>query len=286
MRTFASLKFFNYRLWFAGALVSNVGTWMQRIAQDWLVLTVLTHNSGAQVGIVTALQFVPFLIIGPYAGVLTDRVNNRKLLIATQSAAGALGLALGVMVLTNTAQLWHVYMFATLLGVVYGLRQPGAPDLRHRVGAREQPGQRRSAQLRKFQRRAAHWTRCCGSAHRLVGASAGCSSSTGFTFGATIVASCHHAQCELNEHERAPRARARCVRASGTCDRRADLLVIMAIMAVVSVARAQLPTHQRAHGTCGVWQGRGRVRRSGLDPRDRFARGSALVARRRVPDCA
>ena len=80
-RTFASLQFFNYRLWFAGALVSNVGTWMQRIAQDWLVLTVLTHDSGAAVGIVTALQFLPFLLLSPYAGVLADRVNQRALFL-------------------------------------------------------------------------------------------------------------------------------------------------------------------------------------------------------------
>src|SRR5699024_3407805 len=82
-RTFASLRYINYRLWFAGALVSNVGTWMQRVAQDWLVLTVLTADSGVAVGVVTALQFVPFLLIGPWAGLLADRMNQRRLLIAT-----------------------------------------------------------------------------------------------------------------------------------------------------------------------------------------------------------
>ncbi|GMA35875.1 hypothetical protein GCM10025876_20790 [Demequina litorisediminis] len=77
-RTFASLGYFNYRLWFAGALVSNVGTWMQRVAQDWLVLTVLSEDSGIAVGTVTALQFLPFLLLGPFAGVLVDRVDQRK----------------------------------------------------------------------------------------------------------------------------------------------------------------------------------------------------------------
>ena len=124
MQTFASFRFFNYRLWFAGAIVSNVGTWMQRIAQDWLVLTVLTHNSGVQVGIVTALQFAPFLLLAPYAGVVADRFNSRKLLLITQVVAGLLGVGLGVLVLSGTATLWHVYLFATALGVVSAFDNP------------------------------------------------------------------------------------------------------------------------------------------------------------------
>src|SRR5690606_16832623 len=108
--TFASLKFFNYRLWFAGALVANVGTWMQRIAQDWLVLTVLSDDSGLAIGIVTGLQFVPMLLLSPYAGLLADRLPRRKLLIATQSALGILAAALGVLVLSGYAELWHVYV--------------------------------------------------------------------------------------------------------------------------------------------------------------------------------
>ncbi|MDN4480638.1 MFS transporter [Demequina muriae] len=123
-RTFASLKYVNYRLWFAGALVSNVGTWMQRVAQDWLVLTVLTNDSGVAVGVVTALQFLPFLILGPWAGVLADRMNQRALLIATQGAAAMLGLGLGALVLLGQAELWHVYAFAFGLGIVSALDVP------------------------------------------------------------------------------------------------------------------------------------------------------------------
>ncbi|HLV05248.1 MFS transporter [uncultured Georgenia sp.] len=122
--TFASLKFFNYRLWFAGALVANVGTWMQRIAQDWLVLTVLSDDSGLAIGIVTGLQFVPMLLLSPYAGLLADRLPRRKLLIATQSALGILAAALGVLVLSGYAELWHVYVFALLLGIVTALDNP------------------------------------------------------------------------------------------------------------------------------------------------------------------
>ncbi|WP_125776218.1 MFS transporter [Antribacter gilvus] len=122
--TFSSLRYPNYRIWFASALVANIGTWMQRVAQDWVVLTELTHESGVAVGIVTALQFGPALLLSPWAGVLADRVDRRKLLMATQGAMGVLGLGLGALHLSGHAQLWHVYVFATLLGVVSALDSP------------------------------------------------------------------------------------------------------------------------------------------------------------------
>ncbi|PJI94012.1 MFS transporter [Luteimicrobium subarcticum] len=124
MSTFDSLRFRNYRLWFAGALVANVGTWMQRVAQDWLVLTHLSHDSSFAVGIVTALQFLPFLLMAPVGGLLADRVDRRKLLMTTQAAMGALALGLGTLVLTGTVQLWHVYAFALALGVVATIDAP------------------------------------------------------------------------------------------------------------------------------------------------------------------
>ncbi|MBD8062445.1 MFS transporter [Oceanitalea stevensii] len=122
--TFDSLKFFNYRLWFAGALVANVGTWMQRIAQDWLVLTILSDDSGLAIGIVTGLQFLPMLLLSPFGGLLADRLPRRKLLIATQSALAVLAAGLGLLVLGGHAQLWHVYVFALMLGVVTALDNP------------------------------------------------------------------------------------------------------------------------------------------------------------------
>ncbi len=121
---FRSLAVPNYRLWFSGALVSNVGTWMQRTAQDWIVLTELTDHDAAAVGIVMALQFGPMLVLSPYAGVLADRYDKRKLLMVTQAVMGLLGLALGLLVLTGVAHLWHVYGFALLLGVVAALDAP------------------------------------------------------------------------------------------------------------------------------------------------------------------
>ncbi len=121
---FRALKVFNYRLWVTGALVSNIGTWMQRVAQDWLVLTVLTNNSGTAAGIVTGLQFLPIVFLGPYAGLLGDRVNKRRLLLVTQAAMGFCALVLGVLVVTGTVELWHVYVLAFLLGVASAFDAP------------------------------------------------------------------------------------------------------------------------------------------------------------------
>ena len=123
-RTFHSLRYFNFRLWFFGNIIASTGMWMQRVAQDWLVLTVLTKNSGTQVGVVTALQFLPILLLSPWAGLLADRLNRRALLQAMQLANALLGLILGVLILTNTAQLWHVYVLALLGGVAGAIDSP------------------------------------------------------------------------------------------------------------------------------------------------------------------
>ena len=121
---FDSLRSFNYRLWAAGALVSNVGTWMQRIGQDWLVLTVLTDHSATAVGTVMALQFGPPLLLLPLTGYAADHWDRRKLLMATQAISGLLALGLGLLVLSGAVQLWHVYGFALLLGCVTAFDAP------------------------------------------------------------------------------------------------------------------------------------------------------------------
>jgi MFS family permease len=122
--TFRSLNNFNYRVWAGGALVSNVGTWMQRIAQDWLVLTELTHKNATAVGVVMALQFGPHLLLLPLSGFAADHLNRRKLLIGTQAALGALALGLGILTISGLVQLWHVYVFAFLLGCATALDAP------------------------------------------------------------------------------------------------------------------------------------------------------------------
>ena len=122
--TFKSLKTFNYRMWASGAFVSNIGTWMQRVAQDWLVLTILTDHSAVDVGITTGLQFAPMLLLAPFAGLLADRLPKRRLLIGTQAAMGLTGLVTGLLTVTGNIQLWHAYLLALLLGVAAAIDSP------------------------------------------------------------------------------------------------------------------------------------------------------------------
>jgi MFS family permease len=123
-RTFRSLRGFNYRTWAAGATVSNVGTWMQRTAQDWIVLTQLTRGNATAVGVVMALQFGPQVLLLPLTGFAADHLDRRKLLFATQATMGALALGLGLLTVTGLVQLWHVDLFAFLLGCVSAFDAP------------------------------------------------------------------------------------------------------------------------------------------------------------------
>ncbi len=124
LTAFRSLRGFNYRTWALGAIVSNVGTWMQRTAQDWLVLTQLTHHNATAVGIVMGLQFGPQALLLPITGFAADHLDRRKLLFATQAAMGALALGLGLLTVSGRVQLWHVYLFALLLGCVAAFDAP------------------------------------------------------------------------------------------------------------------------------------------------------------------
>lgn len=121
---FRSFRFLNYRLWFAGATVSNVGTWMQRTAQDWIVLTQLSDNDATALGVTMALQFAPQLLLVPLTGLVADRVDRRRLMILTQGSMGILGLGLGVLTVTGLVQLWMVWVFALLLGIVSAFDAP------------------------------------------------------------------------------------------------------------------------------------------------------------------
>lgn len=122
--TFRSLRGFNFRWWTAGALVSNIGTGMQRVAQDWLVLTRLTHRDASALGIVIGLQFAPQLLLLPWTGLAADRLNQRKLLMFTQATMGILALALAALTLPGIVRLWHVYLFAFLSGTAAALDAP------------------------------------------------------------------------------------------------------------------------------------------------------------------
>ncbi|WP_438483854.1 MFS transporter [Streptomyces sp. S186] len=112
-----------FRRYLLGQLVSNTGTWMQRAAQDWLVLQ-LTGHSGTAVGIVTALQFLPQSLFGLWGGVIADRYPKRTLLLLTQSLMAGQALLLGTLTLGGTVRVWHVYALATALGAVTALDGP------------------------------------------------------------------------------------------------------------------------------------------------------------------
>jgi MFS family permease len=122
--TFRSLQSPTYRIWAAGALVSNIGSWMQRTAQDWIVLTELTDHNATAVGIVMGLQFGPQILLLPLTGFVADHMDRRKVLLCTQGTMGLLALGLGLLVVTGLVQLWHVYVFAFLLGCAAAFDSP------------------------------------------------------------------------------------------------------------------------------------------------------------------
>jgi MFS family permease len=118
-----SLRNRNYRLFATGQVISNTGSWMQRVAQDWLVLD-LTHNSGWALGVTTGLQFLPMLLFSPWGGMIADRYSKRRTLMMTQACAGALAVILGVLALTHSVAIWQVYTLAFALGLVTVVDNP------------------------------------------------------------------------------------------------------------------------------------------------------------------
>jgi MFS family permease len=121
--TFRALAHRNYRLYATGGLVSNIGTWMQRVAQDWLVL-VLSGNSGTALGITTGLQFLPILLLSPFAGAIADRFPKKRLLQLAQLMMAAPAVLLGVLAVTGVAQQWHVYVIAFMFGIATAFEAP------------------------------------------------------------------------------------------------------------------------------------------------------------------
>jgi MFS family permease len=120
--TFAALAVPNYRRYISGQAISLIGTWMQMTAQAWLVLT-LTHSSTA-LGIIVALQTLPVLLFGPYGGVIADRVDKRRLMIALQAAMGVQALALGLLTVTGLVHVWEIGVLAALLGFNNAFENP------------------------------------------------------------------------------------------------------------------------------------------------------------------
>jgi MFS family permease len=140
-QTFAALAIPNYRRYFTGQAISLIGTWMQTVAQSWLVFKLT--GSATDVGLAVALQTLPVLLLGPYGGVVADRVDKRKLMMALQSMMGVLALVLGVLVVSHHVSVWEVFTLAFLLGLnncfenparqSFVLEMVGAKDLRNAV---------------------------------------------------------------------------------------------------------------------------------------------------------
>lgn len=231
--TFASLKYYNYRLWFGAALVANVGTWMQRVAQDWLVGRQLTDGSGTAIGIVTGLQFVPVLFLSAWAGVLADRLNRRKLLMITQGAMGLLAAILGFLVLTDLVQLWHVYVLAFALGCVAAIDNPARQVfVAEMVPVNRLPN-------------AVGLNSASFNAARLIGpglaglliAAVGTGSAfmiNAVSFGATIWAMGAMRKGELNKMPRPPREKGQIRQGLSYVRNRTDIIIIMVVVCVVS----------------------------------------------------
>ncbi len=229
---FASLGIRNYRRYAAGALISNTGTWMQRVAQDWLVLTVLTDHSATAVGITTGLQFAPVLLLSPWSGLIADRVSRRALMIVTQVVGGLLALLLGVLVLTGVAELWHVYLLAAALGVSSALEAPARQTFVSELVPAERLANAVGLNSASFH------------AGRLIGpALAGlliAAFGTGpvflinaATFAATIWALAGLRVRELITAPRAPRSKGQIRAGLGYVRRRPDLLVVMGVVGMV-----------------------------------------------------
>ena len=118
-----SFRHRNFRIFFWASTLANIGNWAQRVAQDWLVLE-LTNNNGTYLGLVTAVQFAPVLFFSLYGGKIADRFNKRKVLVLTNTVGGVTSLTLGLLAITNNAELWHVFVLAGILGISTAIEAP------------------------------------------------------------------------------------------------------------------------------------------------------------------
>lgn len=135
---FRSLKLFNYRTWFVGALISNVGAWMQATAISWITLTQLTEQDATSVGVTMALQFGPQLLLVPISGLVADRFPKRNVLLVTQSTLGVLSLILGLLAVTGVLELWMVWTFAALFGSTQAFDNPARQAFVSEIVGQEQ----------------------------------------------------------------------------------------------------------------------------------------------------
>ena len=237
---FRSLSGFNYRIWFAGALVSNVGTWMQRTAQDWIVLTELTENDAVAVGITMALQLGPQLLLVPVSGWVADRFDRRKLLIATQVTMAVLGAALGIMVVAGVAELWHVYAFALALGITSALDAPARQAFVSELVSEKNLPNAVALNSASFNAARLIGPAVAGLLTVAVGAGWVFLINAG-TFAATLVSLAVLRRGELRVAPRAPRGKGQLADGFRYVARRPDILAVMAVIFIVSTFGMNFP---------------------------------------------
>ena len=238
--TFRSIAGVNYRLWFAGALVSNVGTWMQRTAQDWIVLTELTDNDAAAVGFTMALQLGPQLLLVPFSGLIADRFDKRRLLLATNIAMGVLAAGLGALTLSGQAELWHVYLFALALGITSAIDAPARQAFVSELVSEKNLPNAVSLNSASF-----NGARLIGPAVAgVLTASVGAGwvfLINAITFAATIAALMLLRRDELRPSPRAARGRGQLLKGLGYVRSRADLVVVFVIVFLIGTFGLNFP---------------------------------------------
>jgi Arabinose efflux permease len=237
---FRSLAIRNYRIWFIGALVSNVGTWMQATAQNWVVLTELTDNDALAVGITMALQFAPQLLLVPVTGLIADRFDRRKTLAATQTTLALLGLALGLLLVFGHAELWHLYVFALLLGIVNAVDAPVRQAFVSDVVSSANMSNAVALNSASFNTARLIGPAVAGVLIVLVG-SGWVFILNALTFVAMLVALAMLRRDQLHRMPRAPRARGQFVAGFRYVSRRPDLVVVFVIVFLIGAFGMNFP---------------------------------------------
>ncbi|MER6946629.1 MFS transporter [Nonomuraea sp. NPDC000554] len=231
---FRSLRVRNYRMFAAGGAVSNVGGWLQRTAQDWLVLD-LTHGSAAALGTATALQFLPMLLFGLFGGVLADRYPKRPILIAAQSLMAVLALTMAVLTMTGSAQVWHVYVMAFTLGIISCVEVPTRQAFVVEMVGRRDLSNAIALNSSSFNLARVVGPAIAGVLISLLGSTGPIFLINGLTFAAVISSLVFMRKSELNPAERVPRAKGQLREGLRYVIEREELLMPILLIAFVSM---------------------------------------------------
>lgn len=229
---FRSLRVRNYRLFATGQIVSNTGTWMQRVAQDWLVLS-LSHGSGAALGIATGLQFAPLLLFGLWGGVLADRYPKRALLMATQTVMGSLALVLGLLDMAGQARLWQVYLLAFGLGLATVVDNPARQTFVVEMVGKDDLPNAIALNSASFNLARVFGPAVAGLVIYLVGTGPAFLVNAA-SFGAVLLGLGLMRSRELHTVERVPRAKGQLREGLAYVRQRRDLLMVLALIAFVA----------------------------------------------------